>query len=109
VLAFFFTTLGLGTLVSTVAKTYIQAVQLIQFLLMPSMLLSGFIFPVEAMPRALQWISYLIPLRYFLTIVRGIVIKGVGLDYLWPQTLMLLALGLAVFGTAVLRFQKRID
>jgi ABC-2 type transport system permease protein len=86
-----------------------QAVQLIQFLLMPSMLLSGFIFPVEAMPRALQWISYLIPLRYFLTIVRGIVIKGVGLDYLWPQTLMLLALGLAVFGTAVLRFQKRID
>jgi ABC-2 type transport system permease protein len=109
VLAFFFTTLGLGTLISTVAKTYIQAVQLIQFLLMPSMLLSGFIFPVEAMPPALRAISYLIPLRYFLTIVRGIVIKGVGLEYLWPQTLLLLLLGLVVFGAAVLRFQKRIS
>jgi ABC-2 type transport system permease protein len=109
VLVFFFATLGLGTLVSTVAKTYIQAVQLIQFLLMPSMLLSGFIFPIEAMPRPLQWISYLIPLRYFLTIVRGIIIKGIGFNYLWPQILMLLALGLAVFTAAVLRFRKRID
>jgi ABC-2 type transport system permease protein len=99
----------MGTLVSTVAKTYIQAVQLIQFLLMPSMLLSGFIFPIEAMPRPLQWLSYLIPLRYFLTIVRGIIIKGIGIGYLWPQILMLLALGLAVFSTAVLRFRKRID
>jgi ABC-2 type transport system permease protein len=76
---------------------------------MPSMLLSGFIFPVEAMPPALRAISYLIPLRYFLTIVRGIVIKGVGLEYLWPQTLLLLLLGLVVFGAAVLRFQKRIS
>lgn len=109
VLIFFFTTLGLGILVSTVAKTYVQAVQLIQFLLMPSMLLSGFIFPVEAMPAPLQWISYLIPLRYFLTIVRGIIIKGVGLDYLWLQVLLLLALGLGVFTVAVLRFSKRID
>ncbi len=109
VLAFFFTTLGMGTLVSTVAKTYVQAVQLIQFLLMPSMLLSGFIFPIDAMPTVLRWLSYLIPLRYFLTIVRGIIIKGVGIDYLWPQVLLLLVLGLAVFTTAVLRFQKRID
>ncbi|HUA07645.1 MAG TPA: ABC transporter permease [Candidatus Acidoferrales bacterium] len=109
VLIFFFTTLGLGTLVSTVAKTYIQAVQMIQFFLMPSMLLSGFIFPVEAMPPALQIISYVIPLRYFLVIVRGIIIKGVGVDYLWPQLLMLGALGLAVFATAVTRFRKRID
>ncbi len=109
VLVFFFTTLGLGTLVSTVAKTYIQAVQLIQFLLLPSMLLSGFIFPVESMPRALQLISYLIPLRYFLTIVRGIIIKGVGLDYLWPQIALLTAFGIVVFSAAVLRFRKRID
>jgi ABC-2 type transport system permease protein len=108
VLVFFFTTLGLGTLVSTVAQTYVQAIQLIQFLLLPSMLLSGFIFPVESMPRPLQFLSYLIPLRYFLTIVRGIIIKGIGIEYLWPQILMLLALGLLVFGTAVLRFEKRI-
>jgi len=108
VLVFFFTTLGLGTLVSTVAKTYIQAVQLIQFFLMPSMLLSGFIFPVEAMPPVLQVLSLAIPLRYFLVIVRGI-IKGVGLEYLWPQLLMLALLGFGVFTLAVFRFRKRID
>ncbi len=109
VLVFFFATLGLGTLVSTIAKTYIQAVQLIQLFLLPSMLLSGFIFPVDAMPKLMQVLSYFVPLTYFLTIVRGIIIKGIGVDYLWPQILMLLALGLAVFTTAVLRFQKRID
>ncbi len=109
VFIFFFTTLGMGTLVSTVAKTYIQAVQLIQFFLMPSMLLSGFIFPIASMPPALQWLSYLVPLTYFLTIVRGIIIKGVGIEYLWPQIALLTLLGLAVFTTAVLRFRKRID
>ena len=109
VLVFFFTTLGMGTLVSTIAKTYIQAVQLIQLFLMPSMLLSGFIFPVAAMPPVLQWLSYFVPLTYFLTIVRGIIIKGVGLEYLWPQIALLTLLGLVVFSTAVLRFRKRID
>lgn len=108
VFVFFFTTLGLGTFVSTIAKTYIQAIQLIQFFLLPSMLLSGFIFPVAAMPRVLQWLSYLVPLTYFLTIVRGIIIKGVGLNYLWSQLGLLMLFGFAVFATAVLRFQKRI-
>ena len=109
VLVFFFTTLGLGTLISTIAKTYIQAVQLVQFFLLPSMLLSGFIFPVAAMPRVLQWFSYLVPLTYFLTIVRGIIVKGVGIGYLWPQILLLMFFGFVVFATAVLRFRKRID
>lgn len=109
VFIFFFTTLGMGTLVSTIAKTYIQAVQMIQLFLMPSMLLSGFIFPVAAMPPVLQWLSYLVPLTYFLTIVRGIIIKGVGVEHLWWQILLLTILGLAVFATAVLRFRKRID
>jgi ABC-2 type transport system permease protein len=109
VFVFFFTTIGMGTLVSTIAKTYIQAVQLIQFFLMPSMLLSGFIFPIASMPPALQWLSYLVPLTYFLTIVRGIIIKGVGVEYLWPQIALLTLLGLSVFTTAVLRFRKRID
>jgi ABC-2 type transport system permease protein len=109
VFVFFFTTLGMGTFVSTVAKTYIQAVQLIQFLLMPSMLLSGFIFPIASMPVPLQWISHAVPLTYFLTIVRGVIIKGVGIEDLWPQLAMLTALGFAVFTLAVLRFQKRID
>ncbi len=109
VFVFFFTTVGLGTFVSTIAKTYIQAIQLIQFFLLPSMLLSGFIFPVDAMPKVMQWLAYLVPLTYFLAIVRGIIIKGVGIDYLWPQVLMLLAFGMVVFTTAVLRFRKRID
>jgi ABC-2 type transport system permease protein len=109
VFIFFFTTLGLGTLVSTVAKTYIQATQLIQFFLIPSMLLSGFIFPVAAMPPGLRSLSYLVPLTYFLTIVRGIIIKGVGIEYLWRQIALLALLGLAVFTAAVLRFRKRID
>jgi len=109
VFVFFFTTLGMGTLVSTIAKTYIQAVQMIQLFLMPSMLLSGFIFPVAAMPPVLQWFSYLVPLTYFLTIVRGIIIKGVGIEQLWLQVVLLTVLGLAVFATAVLRFRKRID
>jgi len=109
VLLFFFTTLGLGTFVSTIAKTYIQAIQLIQFFLLPSLLLSGFIFPVAAMPLVLQWLSYAVPLTYFLTIVRGIIIKGVGLADLWPQMLLLTFFGLLVFTIAVLRFRKRID
>lgn len=109
VFIFFFTTLGLGTFVSTIAKTYIQAIQMIQFFLLPSMLLSGFIFPVAAMPKVLQIASYFVPLTYFLTIVRGIIIKGVGVEYLWPQIALLALFGLVVFTTAVLRFRKRID
>lgn len=109
VLVFFFTTLGLGTFVSTIAKTYIQAIQMIQFFLLPSMLLSGFIFPVEAMPQALRILSYFVPLTYFLAIVRGIIIKGVGLGELWPQMLALVFFGAIVFSIAVLRFRKRID
>ncbi|HTJ27636.1 MAG TPA: ABC transporter permease [Candidatus Limnocylindria bacterium] len=108
-LVFFFTTLGLGTLISTIAKTYIQAIQMIQFFLLPSMLLSGFIFPVAGMPTALQWASYLVPLTYYQTIVRGIIIKGIGWEYLWPQIALLTCFGLAVFAVAVLRFRKRID
>jgi ABC-2 type transport system permease protein len=76
---------------------------------MPSTLLSGFIFPVDAMPPVLRWAAYLVPLTYFLQIVRGIIIKGVGLDYLWPQIALLTLFGLAVFTIAVLRFRKRID
>ncbi len=109
VFVFFFTTLGLGTFVSTIAKTYIQAIQMIQFFLLPSILLSGFIFPVAAMPKILQWFSYFVPLTYFLTIVRGIIIKGVGIEYLWPQLALLMLFGFMVFTTAVLRFRKRID
>jgi ABC-2 type transport system permease protein len=108
ILAFFFSTVGLGTLVSTVANNFQQAIQMGQFFLMPSMLLSGFIFPRETLPTVLQWVSDVLPLTYFLVIVRGIIIKGVGFHDLWPQILALVTLGVVVFSIAVARFQKRI-
>jgi ABC-2 type transport system permease protein len=108
ILAFFFSTVGLGMLVSTIATNFQQAIQMAQFFLMPSMLLSGFIFPRETLPRVLQWVGDLMPLTYFLVVVRGIIIKGVGLHYLWPQIVALIVLGLIVFSVAVLRFRKNL-
>ncbi|MCI0407617.1 MAG: ABC transporter permease, partial [Acidobacteria bacterium] len=75
---------------------------------MPTMLLSGFMFPVASMPPAFRWLSLLNPLRHFLEIVRGIFLKGVGLAELWPQHLALLAMGLALLGVAAARFRKRV-
>ncbi|MBI4279768.1 MAG: ABC transporter permease, partial [Armatimonadetes bacterium] len=72
-------------------------------------LLSGFMFPREAMPVVVQWIGYAIPLTYFLVIVRGIILKGIGVTMLYNQIIPLAALGLAFFVVSVLRFQKRID
>src|SRR3989449_5487085 len=108
-LAFFFSTLGIGTLISTVSKTFQQAAQLAQLVLLPSILISGFIFPRESLPQALQLIGRLLPLTYFVIVLRGILIKGVGIEYLWHQILPLVGLGGLVFGMAVRRFQKRID
>lgn len=108
-LVFFFSTLGIGVLISTVSKTYQQAVQVAQMLLLPSILLSGFIFPRESLPYWLQLIGGLFPLTYFVVVIRGILIKGVGIEFLWKQILPLLALGLLFFGVAISRFQKRVD
>ncbi|MCS7002521.1 MAG: ABC transporter permease, partial [Dehalococcoidia bacterium] len=85
-----------------------QAVQLAVFFLLPSIMLSGFIFPREGMPPFLQDLGNLIPLTYFLHIVRGIMLKGVGLDILWPQAVPLTVVGVAIFLIAVNRFQKRL-
>ncbi len=79
------------------------------FFIMPFFLLSGFVFPIANMPPAIQWLTYLNPLRYFLVIIRGIFLKGVGLNVLWPQFLALMALGLIVFTGAINRFRKRLD
>ena len=108
-LAFFFSTLGIGTLISTVSKTFQQAAQLAQLVLLPSILISGFIFPRESLPQALQLIGRLLPLTYFVIVLRGILIKGVGIEYLWHQILPLVGLGVLVFVVAIRRFQKRID
>ncbi len=78
------------------------------FLMLPFIFLSGFFFPLEAMPQMLQWISYLVPLRYMLVIVRGIILKGTGLDILWDQVLALILFAAVMLTLASLRFRKRL-
>jgi ABC-2 type transport system permease protein len=100
-------TLGLGLFVSTVSTTQQQAMMTSTFFfLLPMIYLSGFIFPIENMPAVIQPITYLIPLRYFLVIVRGIFLKGIGFDVLWPQFAAMGAWGLAVLALAALRSRK---
>jgi ABC-2 type transport system permease protein len=101
-------TLALGLFISTISDTQQQAMMTATFFfLTPMIYLSGFIFPVENMPRVIQYATYLIPLRYFLVIVRGIFLKGIGLDLLWPQAAALTVWGTAVLSLAVMRSRKR--
>jgi ABC-2 type transport system permease protein len=106
---FLVTTLGIGLLISSVANTQQEAMLTTMFTLLPSIFLSGFFFPLAAMPVWLQAISYAVPLRYFLIIVRGIVLKGVGLAALWPEVLALGVFALIVMSAAVMRFRKSLD
>jgi ABC-2 type transport system permease protein len=108
-LMFFFSTLGVGAMISTVSKNFQQAAQMSQLILLPSILLSGFIFPRESLPPVLQAVGALFPLTYFMIIIRGILIKGVGIEFLWRQILPMVGIGIAVFAVAINRFQKRID
>jgi len=79
------------------------------FVILPFFMLSGFVFPIDNMPTAVQWLTLLNPLRYFLVIIRGVFLKGVGMDILWPQFVAMAILGLTVFICAVARFRKRLD
>lgn len=106
---FLVTNLALGLLISTVAVTQQEAIIFALFYNLPSIFLSGFIYPVAAMPRALQLISYAIPLRYFLIVVRGIVLKAVGVAQLWPEIIALSIFAVVVITAAATRFQKRLD
>jgi len=106
---FLMTALGLGLLISTVAKTQLQAMQMTMLVILPSVLLSGFVFPREAMPLPINWLGYGIPLTYFITILRGIILKGVGIEYLWKQVLVLGMVGIAILSLATIRFNKRLD
>ena len=100
-------TLGLGLLVSTISQTQQQAMMTTTFFfLIPMMLLSGFVFPIENMPAVVQPVTYLIPLRYFLVILRSIFLKGVGLRVLWPQVAALATWSAAVLGLAIARSSK---
>ena len=100
--------LAWGLLISSVAKTQMQAMQMSFFALMPSILLSGFMFPREAMPAFFRAISNLLPVTFFLQISRGILLKGVGLSALWPQVLSLLGLLVFFLGLSILKFRKTI-
>jgi ABC-2 type transport system permease protein len=106
--AFMLPNLGLGLFISTVSRTQQQANMTMVFLMMPSILLSGFIFPVENMPDGIRWVSYCIPMHYYLVIVRGIFLKGNGLDVLWPPVAVLLGMGAVILGLSALRFRKNL-
>ncbi len=103
---FLLSTLGVGLFISTVSQTQQQAMMTTFFFFFPAMLFSGFIFPIANMPLVIQYLSLLDPLRFMLVIVRGIFLKGVGLEILWPQFAALLAIGLVVMAVAVSRFRK---
>ena len=106
---FLLSTLGIGLFISTVSATQQQAMMTTFFFVVPFFMLSGFVFPISNMPTSVQWLTYLNPLRYFLVIIRGVFLKGVGISVLWPQYVAMTIIGLVVFTTAVLRFRKRLD
>jgi ABC-2 type transport system permease protein len=105
---FLFNSVGLGLFFSTLANTQQQAMMLASFFFTPAILLSGFIFPIPNMPVAVQYLTYLNPLRYFIVVVQGIFLKGVGLTTLWPQMLGMAILGVSLLTLSVLRFRRRI-
>ncbi len=101
--------LGLGLLISTFARTQQQAQLMTMPIMLPSFMLSGFIFPISSLPVILQGIGYLLPLTYFIFILRSIVLKGAGLELLLPQTFILIAFAIVLLGLAALRFRKTLD
>jgi ABC-2 type transport system permease protein len=107
---FLLTTLGAGLFVSTISRTQQQAMMTaIFFVLMPMMYISGFVFPIENMPKLLRILSLGIPMRYFLVAIRSIILKGVGISTLWSQVLILFAMGVAILTASALRFHKKLD
>jgi ABC-2 type transport system permease protein len=106
---FLLTTAGMGLFLSTISQTQQQAMMASFFFFMPAFLLSGFAFPIRNMPLIVQYVTYLDPMRYFITIVRGIFLKGSGVAVLWPDMAALGALGMLVVGLSAQRFRKRLD
>ena len=102
-------TLGYGLVISTVAQTQQQAQLMVMPVMLPAMMLSGYIFPIASLPIVLQYIGYLLPTTYFIYIMRAVVIKGVGLDLIIPQTIALGLFGIALLGLAIWRFRKTLD
>jgi ABC-2 type transport system permease protein len=109
-LTLFFITasLGLGLMISNVAKNQMQAFQMAFFVMLPSILLSGFLFPRDAMPRFIYYISAIIPLTYYLDIIRGIILKGIGYEYLMGQVTVLLVFSMVFLTISIVKFKKKI-
>jgi ABC-2 type transport system permease protein len=108
-IVFLVTGLGIGLFSSTIANTQQEAMLTVWMTLLPSIFLSGFFFPLEAMPKVLQWLSYLMPLRYYLVIIRALLLKGVGLDMIKFDVFAMTLFAVGIMSAAALRFHKRLD
>ena len=106
---FLMTSLGAGLFLSTISRTQQQSMMSTFLFFQPAFLLSGFAFPIRNMPVAIQWLTYINPVRYFLEIVRGIFLRGSGVAVLWPQMVALAVFGVAILSLSALRFRKRLD
>jgi drug efflux transport system permease protein len=106
---FLLTSLGMGLFISTIASTQQQAIMSSSLIAIPTFMLSGFAYPIRNMPIAVQYLTYLNPLRYLIEIVRGIFLKGTGITVLWPQMLTLLVYGMVVMGLSASSFRKKLD
>jgi ABC-2 type transport system permease protein len=106
-LAFLFSSVGLGLLISTVSSTQQQTLMAGTFLMTPAILLSGLIFPIANMPKLFQYITYINPLRYYITVVQGIFLKGVGIGYLWQEMTAMLVMGLVMLTLSVKHFSRQ--
>jgi len=105
---FMFTTLGVGIFISTISKTQQQALFLAWFFLVFSILMSGFMFPIDNMPKIMQYLTYINPVRYFMTIVRELFLKGTGLNYLWREGAIMTVFSIVIITFSAIRFQKRV-
>src|SRR5207248_568008 len=106
---FLLTSLGMGLFISTIASTQQQAIMSSSLIAIPTFMLSGFAYPIRNMPVAVQYFTYLNPLRYLIEIVRGIFLKGTGISVLWPQLLAMLIYGTVIMGLSASSFRKRLD
>jgi len=103
---YLFTTLGIGLFISTISSTQQEATMSVFLFYMPTILLSGFAYPIANMPQIVQWFTYLNPLRYFMVVIRSIFLKGIGLEFLWTQLVPLFIIGLVVISISALKFRK---
>lgn len=106
---FLLSTLGVGLFLSTISRTQQQAMMSAFFFFTPTFMLSGFTFPIRNMPEVIQWITYLNPLRYFMEVLRGVFLKGTGVEALWPQLVAMGVIGVVILLVSASRFQKRLD